>query len=169
MPVEEAYFNLTIADYSAETSGFSVFTEPVEVDGANWPSIWVGPSGAMPQIIASTGGIIRGVIRQESFTQKMKLSNARATDPLAQREDKLLVTYQDNTTLRLFQWEVPTVKIALLDTDLTGVVRFPGETDEVYLDKGGMTAWVADMNTFAKSPAGNAITILRAVLVGRNI
>jgi hypothetical protein len=79
----------------------------------------------------------------------------------AQRERKFLVIYEDDVTLALYRMEIPCADYAL-----TGL--FAGSTDEVILTQTEVAAMIAAFETLAKSPEGNAVTVVSIRGVGRN-
>lgn len=85
-----------------------------------------------------------------------------STDPDSQREQKLVFFGHDNTNFDPVTWEIGCV-------DLSAVTRIPS-TDLVELaDGGAVAAMVTAIETHVKSKAGNAVTVDKAQLQGRNI
>jgi len=82
------------------------------------------------------------------------------TDPYAQREIKWLVNYRDTTNGRMYQMEIPAA-------ELTGNL-LPG-TDKADLASADWVAFVTAFEAGAKSQDGNAIEVVSAFVVGRNI
>lgn len=97
------------------------------------------------------------------------LEQDRPTSNWAQRENKILVTYQGDTSLKLFTIEIPTANLDVLtlseDSDAIVLVDGDGETP------GPMEAFVTAFETIARSPDSDeeTVTVLRARYVGRNI
>jgi len=81
------------------------------------------------------------------------------TNNYAQRELALMVTYQDNTTNRLYRVSIPGPDWATIG--LAG-------TDSVNTANAAWTAFVAAFEAIAVSQDGNAVTVTGGHLVGRN-
>lgn len=110
-------------------------------------------------------GITIGTIHQESWIgDRTILSQALPASNWAQRETKLLVTYQGDNTDKLFTLEIPTPDLDSL--------TLAEESDQVVLaDDGVMAAWVTAFEQLARSPDSDqeTVTVLRARIVGRNV
>lgn len=155
----------TVMDYGRETSvvGFNL-----RAHTGTPPADWDGLFGDIAtadryELRTALNGVTRGVITNETGTAVInKVTNVGPTDPNAQREQKLLVVYEDDVTKSLYSVEIPA-----LDYD---AVTLKENSDEVVLADGGvMAALVTAMETHAVSKDGNAINVIRAVAVGRNI
>jgi len=116
----------------------------------------------------ATDGITLGIRRQQFWTGDLTtVSNAYPTDPAAQRESKLLVQYQDDTTEKLYTLTVPTVDFSTLRfVPLAGdAVLFSGAdaSDEI-------KAWVTAFETLARSPddSTHTVSVIGMRYVGRN-
>lgn len=77
------------------------------------------------------------------------------------REDKWLLRVEDNSTFKRYSFTVATA-------DPSTVTLIAG-TDKVDLTVGAGLALKTAVEAFVVSPAGNAITLVEAVYVGRNI
>ena len=124
------------------------------VDFLPIPAELTTPTGAA--ILAAT----ECVQAREMFNQAVDTKDpATPTDVLAQRESALRIFYADDTTGEVYHVSIPgpdwdTVDL-LPNTDLADM------TDEP------LATLVAAIESDALSPVGNAITVLRAVQVGR--
>jgi hypothetical protein len=112
---------------------------------------------------AALDAITLGVIQRETImAAETGISGELPTSPYAQRELKLLVTYADDVTGDRGTFTVPMPDLAAL-TPVEG-------TDRILLeDTGVMAAFVSAVEDYALSSAGNAITVLTAHVVGRNL
>lgn len=150
----------TYSDAGDEKSSVTVPISPI--DGTIFTHAdAITARGAMQTAL---GGIVRGRLRNTILTDaRTKVSNLPgAASDEAQREEKLLVLYQDDTTLKLYRMELPCANIAAL----TRIA----ETDDIeLLDSGNMAAFVTAFNANVVSEAGNACSVVRAILVGRNL
>lgn len=140
-----AKVNLTIRDYSAETSTVGIF---------------LGNITNAVAMQTDVDGVTSGVIAQRTeISDIVEVSNASPSDPSSQRELGLRVFYHDNVTQTASSFTVPSP-----DVDALTLVG-----DAVTLaDSGPMAAFVTELETNGASPAGNAITVDRAQIVGRN-
>ncbi len=84
---------------------------------------------------------------------------AAPADPYAQREHKWLVRYKDTSTQKTYSLEVPGADLSLL---LTGDDKMDPAGAE-YL------AFETAFEAYHRSPAGNPVSLLEIVHVGRNI
>lgn len=82
------------------------------------------------------------------------------TDASAQRERKVRIVYRDTVTTELGAIEIPTADYDALATQ---------GTDVVDITAGAMATFVTALENNAVSRDGNAIQVVSAQLVGRNI
>lgn len=83
------------------------------------------------------------------------------TNPYAQRELKWLMTYRDDVTNKEHTMEIP-------GADLTD--NLLGNTDQADLSSADWVAFITAFEDGAVAPdTGNAVTVLSAYVVGRNI
>lgn len=102
-----------------------------------------------------------GALQQTSWTGDItKYSGAAPTDLNAQRERKWRVDFEDTVNLTPGHFEIP---IALITGQL--IVG----TDKANLTTTEWAALIAAAEALLKSDDGNAINILGATLVGRNL
>lgn len=143
---------------STETSPFNL--PSYQLDAANlatWLTGWGDLKTALDAIIA-------GVMAKEQVViYDTVLSGAIPASPYAQRELKILLSYQGNDTERVFRLEIPTPDLVALTL---------GANDSVVLADGGvMAAFVTAFEAVARAPDDDAeeVTVVGARVVGRNI
>jgi len=117
---------------------------------------------------STTDAITLGTRRQQSWIGDLTtVSNDWPTDPAAHRENKLMVTYQDNVTEEEFNLTIPTI-------DFTKLVFVPGGGDAVSFETGvgspEIVAWVAAFEAMARTPRSdlNAVTVVAMRYVAYN-
>lgn len=113
---------------------------------------------------ASMQAITLGNLDRQSTATVINFPVTVPTNNFAQRELKLLIRYQGDTTSDVFKLEIGT-------PDLSSLVMLP-ESDFVKLDDTSiMAAWVTDFEALAVSPDDltETVTVLSAQVVGRNI
>jgi len=151
-------YSVSYRDYSGETSPFSVYT--AEINAGNFAAI----GAALQTLGTATNDLSRGQPAKSTLIAQINvISGANATDPVAQREMKWLVTYRDTVTERLYTLEIPCA-------DLTAN-NLSGNTDEADLTNGAgeWPDWVTAFEAVAKSQDGNAVEVVGARFVGRNL
>jgi hypothetical protein len=139
-----AKVNFTIRDYSQETSTVGIF---------------LGSIAQAVTMQTAVDGVTSGIIAQRTeISAIVEVSNASPSDPSSQRELGLRVYYHDDVTQ-----QASSFTIASPDVDALTIIG-----DAVTLaDLGPMAALEAALLTDGASPAGNAITVDRAQIVGR--
>jgi len=147
---------VTITDYSDENSTFG-FTS-VALTAGNI----VAQTTALNAVGAATEALTIGHLSKQQVAQILVDDFALPTNPYAQREMKWLVRYADATTGKQYSLEIPA-------PDITDNVA--PNSDVADLGSADWSAWVDAFEAVAKAPdnATNAITVLSARLVGRNI
>lgn len=100
--------------------------------------------------------ITAGTLKSVQFSEVRRVSNAESGE--GQREDKVLVVYEDTVTLTKYAVEIPTVDMIT-----------PAGDDQYDLTAPPWPAFVAAFEALAVSPDGNALNVLSATRVGRNI
>jgi hypothetical protein len=117
---------------------------------------------------AATGAITIGTIRQQSWIGDLTtVSNAWPADRAAHRENKLLVTYQDNVTEKPYNLTIPTI-------DFTKLNFIPEGGDAVYFTAPNANAdivtWVAAFEALSRAPDDDThnVTVIGMRYVGRN-
>lgn len=147
--------NMTIRDYSDETSNFKVNI------GATTALNIAGVLSQIGALRAGVQGIILGVIAGDRWVADNNVyTNATPTDENAQVELKWFVRVEANTSKKIFRHEIAT-------PDLTKLI--PG-TDKADLTDPDIAAYVTAYETIAKSPDNDAegMSVLDITLVGRN-
>lgn len=152
------YLTLTLADWGKEKSSFSV----------NHGAITVGTlAGYLTQVgalRAAVDGLTLGVIQKEKLVMdETILSQDFPEDPQAQRETKVMVVYQGNTTLKKFTLEIPTFEIS--------IANMQPNSDNVNLTAPFPEAFVIAFEALARSPDDDteSVTVLSMRHVGRNL
>ena len=84
-----------------------------------------------------------------------------ASDPASHREKKILVKYQDDTTLKPYRLTIPCRD----DTKVTYLTN----SDFLDLSASPQDAFVTAFEAIAASPAGNTVTVISMRAVGRNL
>lgn len=151
----------TLQDYGTPGSGSGA-------EKSNW-SVW-GATLTAGNFVAQTGlastlrtAVLDIVLGGEASSRLLATSTQSAvdiTDPLAQRENKWLVRYHDNTDGTKFSVEIPTAKLSLLDTG----------TEFLNLADGGViAAFVTAFQNYAVSPddPSHSVTVDSIQFVGR--
>jgi hypothetical protein len=144
-------------DRSDEISTVELNIPDVSAGGADFDAVVAS--------VASLGAAIEAVTdcvqAREMLNQAVDTKDpSTPTDVMAQRESALRIFYADDSTGELYHISVPgpdwdTVDL-LPNTDLADL------TDEP------LASLVAEIESEAKSPVGNSVTVLRAVQVGRH-
>lgn len=152
--------SLSVTDYSREKS--SVGFEVVTLTAGNVAA----QVTAIDNLRSAFAAICLGNIRSQLIAYKDDLlNNGVPTDPNAQREEKMLVVYEDITTHKLYRTEWPCVAKELSGTSLLQ----PG-TDLYDLTVTEMAAFQTAFEAVVKAPnTGNSVQIVYAQYVGRNI
>lgn len=161
--------SFTLMDYSREKASVGFNTAAITAASI---------AGALTQFGAlrtAIEGITNGVVAAEAlYINRSKLSNVPPVDPLAQRENKWLVTYEDVTEFfdspvnaipnagykGVFNIEIPTA-------DLENVPMLPN-TDDANMGEAAMSAFITAFQNLARSPYGGAVVVTRVQFVGRN-
>lgn len=126
---------------------------------------------------AAIDGITAGSVTEEGlYVNRTRLSNVPPTDPLAQRENKFLVVYEDTTAFfddpvnaipnegfrKVFVVEVPTADLELANL-------FTGTNDDVNLSQPQIAAFITAFEDLVRTPYGGRANVVRMTYVGRNI
>lgn len=144
-------------DKSDEMSSMEIAVADVSAGGADFDTVMADVAALGTAFLAAT----ECIQARENFIQVVDAKNpATPTDPQAQRESALRVFYADDVTGEVYHVSVPGPDWANIDllpnTDLADL------TDTVAANL------VIAIEANALSPVGNAITVLRAVQVGRH-
>ena len=153
------YSTVAVLDAGQEKSSHRIYHGALTATSiAGFLIDWGNYKTALDDIVAGT------LHKEQLVMDNTVLSNVPPADPSVQRENKLLITYQGNTSLKKFQLEIPCPDFAALTRDSVG--------DGVVLADGGvMAAWVTAFETIARTPDDDTetVTVLSARYVGRNI
>lgn len=147
---------VTYRDYSREASSVSV--RGIEITAANFDAQWAMIHNLQLAITSLT----LGVVQAEGFVLKERLSNQAPSNGAANRETKWLVTYEDDVTYAQGTYELPcadveTETLRLANTDIADL------TDALWIQ------FISDFEDYARSPLGNAVSVVKAIMVGRNV
>lgn len=108
---------------------------------------------------AAVDGVVLGTPGSEQFVAtQTQVAKSPSADPLAQRENKWLVSAVDDVTGLPVTFTLPTADLSLLGTD--GENMAPGAE---------LTALTDAIEAFVLSNAGNAITVTSVKFRARNI
>lgn len=144
-------------DKSDEISNVELNIADVSAGGADFDTVMASVATLGAAILAAT----ECIQAREVFNQVVDVKNpATPTDALAQRESALRIFYADDTTGEVYHISVP-------GPDWDAIDLLPN-TDLADLTDEPLATLVAAMESDAESPVGNAITVLRAVQVGRH-
>lgn len=146
-------YSLSFLDYSEETATQRLQTGPVNVGSI------VGLETQLAAFLAASQALSLCTVTAERFTAYDNfVSRTPPTNPLAQRENKWLITYADNTDHKLGKSEMPGADLSKL---------MPA-TDYADLTDTQVAAYVTAFNAFVQSPRAHAVTIISLKFVGRN-
>lgn len=151
--------NFTLLDYSNEKSGMSFYAG--DITAVSLPG-FLTEFGALRTAVE---GITAGTMAKEEWVgDRTILSNTPPASAQAQRELKWLVTYQGDTSQKLFQMEIPTA-----DLGVAGIL-VPG-TDLADLSQTQMAAFVTAFEQIARTPDSDleTVTVISIRFVGRNL
>ena len=147
----------TYRDKSGEISNVELTVADVSAGGADFDAVMADVAALGAAILAST----ECVQAREMFNQAVDVKSPTVpTDVLAQRESALRVFYADDTTGEVYHISIP-------GPDWDGIDLLPN-TDLADLTDEPVASLVTALEANALSPVGNAITVLRAVQVGRH-
>ena len=146
----------TYRDRSDEISGVILNVADVSAGGADFDAVMASVAALGAAILAAT----ECIQAREVYNQTVDVKNpATPTDVLAQRESALRIFYADDTTGEIYHVSSP-------GPAWDGIDLLPN-TDLADLTDEPLATLVAAIESDALSPVGNAVTVLRAVQVGR--
>lgn len=144
-------------DKSDEISGVEMTIADVSAGGADFDTVMADVAALGAAFLAAT----ECVQAREAFVQQVDTKDpATPTDVLAQRESALRIFYADDVTGEVYHVSLP-------GPDWDAIDLLPN-TDLADLTDTPMDNIVIAIEANALSPVGNAITVLRAVQVGRH-
>lgn len=145
-----------ITDYSNEKSTFQV--NSIVLNAGNFAA----QSTLAATLVGATEDLSIGELTKQTLNQIVLDAPAVPTNVYAQRELKWLVTYQGDSSGKLFSLEIACPDI----TD-----NIVPSTDLADLTSTDWAAWVTAFEDFARSPddLAETVTVVSARLVGRNI
>jgi len=145
----------TYKDYSKENSTMTYNFGPITIGTI------VGFLSQNDAFLDAVQNLSLGALQKTSWTgDTTRYSGAPPTDLNAQRERKWRVDFEDTVTLTPGHFEIP---IALVTGQLIT------NTDQANLATAEWVALIAAAEALLKTDDGNAINILGATLVGRNL
>lgn len=151
----EHYGTFTIQDYSEEKSTFRFNFGAITA--VSLPGFLTN----FGNLRTALGNIILGTVQKEAWVgDSTVLSNVPPANSNAQVELKFLLTYEGDTTKKVFRNEIPT-------PDTSKVIA---GTDQVDMSDADVAAYVTAFETIARSPDSDTetVTVLDMRLVGRN-
>lgn len=158
MPAQH-YGMFKIRDYSNETSTVKFY------NGAITGASIAGYLTDFGNLRTAVQGITAGIVASESWVgDNTVLSQAAPATPVAQRENKWLVTYEGDTSKKLYQMTVPAA-------DITNAALFLPNSDDADLAAPAMAAFVTAFETIARTPDSDTetVTVKSIRYVGRNL
>lgn len=147
---------IQITDYSNEKSSFGITS--VTGNAGNLTA----QEAAATAVSDAVANLSIGVVSRQTYAILLIDAPGLATNPYAQREMKWLVSYQGNTSGKVFQVEIAA-------PDITDNVV--ANSDVADLGSTDWLAFISAFEAFAKSPDNGteAVTVIGAKLVGRNL
>jgi hypothetical protein len=144
-------------DRSREISTLEITVADVSAGGADFDAVMADVAALGAAFLAATECIQATEIFRQTVDTK---SPTVPTDPHAQRESAMRIFYSDDSTGEVYHVSLP-------GPDWDTVDLIPN-TDLVDLTDAPMDDIVTAIEANALSPLGNAVTVLRAVQVGRH-
>jgi hypothetical protein len=147
--------SFTFRDYADEPSNVSLHIE--EVDAAGFDGAVSGKSDLLTAI--------QGVTLGEYYKSFMSVDIDKglptpSSNPLAQREIKWLVRCYDTVNSDLVTFELPCADLSLLETT---------NEDKLDISAGAGAALVTAIEANVLSKAGNAVSVIEVLVVGRSL
>lgn len=144
-------------DTSDEISNVELNVADVSAGGADFDAV-------MASVAALGGGILAVtdcIQAREVYNQVVDVKNpATPTDVMAARESALRIFYGDDVTGEVYHISIP-------GPDWDTVIVIPN-TDLADMSDEPLASLITLIESDALSPVGNAVTVLRAVKVGRH-
>ena len=146
----------TYRDRSDEISNVELTIADVSAGGADFDAVMANVAGLGAAILAVT----ECVQAREVFNQAVDVKDPTTpTDVHAQRESAMRIFYSDDVTGTVYHVSIP-------GPDWDTVDLLPN-TDIVDPSQAPYSTLLSQIESDALSPVGNAVTVLRAVQVGR--
>lgn len=146
-------YSLTLRDHGREVS--TVRFRGVDLSAGNI----VAQSGLIADLEAAIDAVTLGAIAKSTMIANEIVGTADpASSPFAQREQKWLVVASDDVTGFPVRFEIPTADLDQLTAN--------GEELAAGTNR---TALISAIEAYAKSNAGNAVTVQRILYVSRNL
>lgn len=144
-------------DKSDEISGVEMTIADVSAGGADFDAVMADVAALGAAFLAAT----ECVQAREMFNQSVDVkSPTTPTDVFAQRESGLRIFYADDTTGEVYHVTLPGPDWDSIDllpnTDLADLTDTPVDNIVIAIEANAL------------SPVGNAVTVLRAVAIGRH-
>lgn len=150
--------NFSWRDRSSELSGLNIHFAQIAAGGANYDAVVAAIQGMTLDIAALTYCTVAG----SSFRDQVDPdSGAVPISAFAQREIGLRVFYTDDVTADKFHITIP-------GPELDNLTLVEGSDAIVLADAGIMATFVTAFETDGLTPNGNALTVTRAMIVGRH-
>lgn len=147
----------SIRDFSDEYSSVAFRITDILPDGSNYAALRTEVVALHAALEAVSNG---NVAKQTIIAEDDLLNDTRPISPYAQRELKWLVQYQDTVSMKKYTFTIPCALLTLMS-----------DGGDDYADIVGITAWatlVTWLENWMQSPEGNAISVNRVSVVGRN-
>lgn len=155
-----ANYTFTYLDHSAESSVVRLGSPEPAAGGGDYDTVVTADVAAI-QVDLDAISLCR-VWKSSVVVEQTDNGRIVATDPFAQREMGLRIFYEDDVLLSRHHFTIPGPDLAIANL-------VEPNTDNVLLDGAtAMTNLVSDLESKCLSPAGNAITVTSARIVGRN-
>lgn len=152
----QGFFGLR--DHSNELSTVGLFFDNMDAGGANYDAVVASISSINTELLAVS------LCDQSGYGYRDSIGADAGTIPasnLAQRESGLRVFMVDDSTGAKSHFTVP-------GPDLVNLTIAAGSDVVTLADGGIMASLVTDIEAECQSIDGNSITVVRAVIVGRN-
>jgi len=158
MPNPSQLATITFVDSSSEVTRFQLYPKTTLVE--HFVSPGALPTDSVTKALLDAIALISdAVIVRRTLTTVLRVQNLEYA-PAGQREEKMLITYEDATTKELYSVEMPARKPNL--PRITGTDRFD-------LTVAPFSTFVTALQNAALSPNGNPIIVRQLRLVGRNL
>jgi len=147
-------YNLSFIDYGDERSSMGIWIPTLT--NANTDATLA----LLDTLKTATDAMTLGNAAGDQVTGRVQeFSGAPAGSVNAQRENKWLVSFTDDTTGSTGTTTIPTAMLTLLATN----------SDKIDMANATVIAWIAAFEAVARSKAGNEVTVNGIKFVGRNL